>query len=282
MTFCKGMVMGVADIVPGISGSTIALLLGIYERLIRSIKELNVLWIWHYLRFFFTARTSALHNARREFKRIDWEFFIPLGLGIAIVLFIGAHLFSYLFNTYLSQTLLFFIGIILASTILLFKRIEKPYSGVTLISGVLIGLAVGLFVPTTTSDSFTMWVLSGFIAMSVMLLPGVSGSYVLYILGKYEQTLQVIRSPFDHFLTLVFFGIGALLALYTMSRVVSWLLTHFHTITLQFLVGLIIGSLAAPIRQIAFVSWTGAVLFLVGLCIPFLLHMVLTSTRVSD
>lgn len=277
--FGKGLLMGIADSVPGISGGTIALLTGIYERLIKGIKNVNIKWFIYFMKFFFTARTSALLHSKKEFKRIDWYFFIPLVIGIFIGLYSMAHVLSYLLASHKASTLLFFVGAIGASVSLLFKRITRPYANSVIGGSIIIGLVIALIVPTQTPAVWWMWIISGFVAISAMLLPGVSGSYILLLLGKYDQALEVLKSPWSHISILILFGIGIIIGLYIMSRVISYLLAHHHHFTIQALIGLVIGSLAMPLSQIMPVYTHMSLLFLViGAAIPLILHAKLSKT----
>ncbi|MFT4313136.1 MAG: DUF368 domain-containing protein [Candidatus Woesearchaeota archaeon] len=278
--FTRGIAMGIADLIPGISGGTIAFITGIYERLILGIKSLNVVWIFYLLKFLFTGRTSAWHKTRVHFAKIDWFFFIPLALGIALAVFIGAHVISYLLDSYLAQTLSFFVGIIFLSLFFFQKHVE-PISQKTrlyFILGSSIGVLLAIAIPTQTPSTWWMYIISGFFGIFALFLPGISGSYILLILGKYSEVLEVLISPFSLLWLLFFFIIGAIAGMYIVSRIVSFLLHIAHDKTLYTLMGIILGSLLLPLSLIfeeftlQFFFTVFLPFFLLGLVIPFSIH----------
>jgi len=230
----KGMLMGIADMIPGISGGTVAFITGIYESLISNIERLTMVkW---------TSNPFAL--ARNVWQNIAFSFFIPLLAGIALAAFGLSHVVGYLLAFHLSFTYSFFIGLILASILLIVYRLKHTLvDWIGFIVGFLVGLLISdiatLALPSTPLIIF----LSGAIATSILLLPGISGAYVLLLLGQYETVIGILRSPIEQvgllFMLLLGIGVGALVA----ARGIGALLRRHRTITLHVLAGLVIGSL---------------------------------------
>ncbi len=278
--FLKGTTMGICDLVPGISGGTIAFITGIYERLITGIKELNIFWLLFFFKFLFTGRTSAWHKSRIHFLKTDWEFFVPLGLGIGLAIFFGAHGVSYLLTYYFVQTMSFFVGVIIVSLFYLKERVHEKTLDLFayFVLGGSLGIVLAVLIPTQTPDSWWMFTLSGFFGIFALFLPGISGSYILLLLGKYSQIINAIKSPFSHIGILLLFAIGAVVGMYVVSRFVSYLLKIAHDKTVYLLMGVVLGSLILPIRQIIPVLESPnhgifALVFLgIGCIIPIIVH----------
>lgn len=268
--FLKGMFMGLADIVPGISGGTIAFITNIYERLISGIKNLNMLWLTNVTKFLYTKKKSYKLAALKEWKRIDFAFFIPLVIGIAIAILIGAHSIGYMLETYRSETLLFFIGLIFSSGIIIFTHIQthsKKQMSLGVL-GILIGLAIAFLIPVELPVNTITLGISGFIASAAMLLPGISGSYILVIFGQYEAVITAIRQ-----LDVLIIGIvalGIILGILIMSRIITYLLSNYQSATLYTLTGLVFGSLTIPLRQVQ-ISLLGITWLILGVIIPLAL-----------
>jgi putative membrane protein len=228
-----GFFMGVADLIPGVSGGTIAFICGIYGRLINGIKSFDIEAIRLVFRF-------DLESLRRK---IPFFFFIPLGLGLITAVFTLSKLLSHLFQTHPVELWAFFFGLILGSIVLL-SRETWPWKvrewTTFLVATILAFLVVGLPV-MKTPDTLAFLYLSGAIAICAMILPGISGSYVLVILGKYGQVLDAINSR--DFLSLAVFGAGIVTGILSFVRVVSWLLQRYRRVTLIALTGVMTGAL---------------------------------------
>ncbi|WP_245392636.1 DUF368 domain-containing protein [Salinicola halimionae] len=242
-TVLKGMGMGAADAVPGVSGGTIALIVGIYEELIETIKRFgpSAFGVWRQQGF---AELVTYLNLR---------FLIPLVLGIGISLVTVAHLMTWLMANHELLLNAFFFGLVLASAWVVVRQVGHWRWRYLL--PMLLGLLVAAFLPHLLPDmsqagSSTLFV-AGAIAISAMLLPGVSGSFLLLVMGLYGTVMDGIKS-FDLGLIGIF-GAGCLLGLLTFSRLLSWLLRHYHAMTLMTIAGFILGSLPQlwPWRQIA-------------------------------
>ena len=249
--YLKGVLMGIADLIPGISGGTIALITGIYLKTITSVKNISLQFIFNLLILPFTRKN--LSAVKRDSKKIDFPFLIVLVLGILTSLLLLSGVVKYLLNEFFAFTMIFFIGLIIASSKIMFDHIERHntinFSFAAI--GLAIGIVMAFVVPTVTTPSFSYIVFSGFLAISALFLPGISGSYILVILGTYEFMLGVISNIASNISFLVAFLIGAVIGVFVISRVVFFLFKKDKCKTLYFLLGLVIGSLLLPLRQIS-------------------------------
>ena len=231
--FLKGVAMGGADVVPGVSGGTIAFITGIYEELLDSIQALDLqsLGLLKTLKF-------------KEFwKHINGNFLITLFAGIFISLFSLVRLISYLMVHEPIALWSFFFGLILASAILVFRQIRKCNVGVVLatIAGTVIAFYITTFAPAETDNNLIYIFLSGMLASCAMILPGISGSFILLILGKYEYIINAVK--YFKIDVILVFSAGCALGLIAFSRVISWVLHRFHNVAIAVLSGFMIGSL---------------------------------------
>ena len=238
--------MGVSDIIPGVSGGTIALIVGIYDRLIAALGNINVTWVRPAIRRVISGKRSAGRQAYRLFNRMDPLFLGVLVAGIGTALVAGSYLMPYLLTSYTSQTYAFFIGLIITSAIVIglsHKRSFRVRHAVT--AG--IGLAVAWYMvglqSLLSSHALPILFLSGFLALTAMLLPGISGSFVLVLLGQYAFVLSSLHAPFENILVLGVFILGGMTGVLLSSRLIKRLLQAYHVGTLSFLVGLMVGSL---------------------------------------
>ncbi len=231
--FAKGFCMGTADVVPGVSGGTMALVLGIYEELLQSIKAID-------LQFF---RLLATFQFKRALRSIPLAFLVSLFGGVLVAVFTLAKALSWLLINYPIGIWSFFFGLILASALLVGRRIETWHTGVftgLIVCAVAAYALVGI-VPLKTPDSWMFLFVCGAIAICAMVLPGISGSFILVLLGKYQTILEAVHRL--DFITLIVFGAGAVTGLMLFVRLLNWLLARYHTLTLACLTGLMIGSL---------------------------------------
>ncbi len=233
--YLRGVAMGTADIVPGVSGGTIAFITGIYARLIDCLTAIDLQSIRLLLRF----------EIKNLWRRFDGTFLVLLFAGILSAIFSLAHLISFLLQTYPILIWSVFFGLIAASAITLLIR-EGVYRLSTLIS-FLLGVALVLLISAQSvhqlSPSLPMVYMVGVIAISAMLLPGLSGSFLLLLFGMYEPTLEAVKTLNGSYLTV--FALGAVTGLVSFSHLISWLLKHYYATTLMFLIGLLFGSLYA-------------------------------------
>ncbi len=231
--FLKGIAMGAADVVPGVSGGTIAFISGIYEELllsIRSITPANLSLIWK-------------EGLGPFWKAVNGTFLAVLLSGILLSIFSLAKLFAYLLSNHPVPLWSFFFGLIVASLIVVGRKVSSWGLAPVLafLSGLIIGYTIISSVPTETTESLWFVFLSGSIAICAMILPGISGSFILLLLGKYEFMLQSIsemRIPI-----LVVFGLGCVLGLLSFARLLSWMFRKYHDMTVALMVGFMLGSL---------------------------------------
>lgn len=238
----KGFFMGAADVIPGVSGGTMALILGVYSRLIHAIKSIDVKAVKLLLRF----------NIKAVFERVHWKFLISLvsGVGLAFFFFTKIVPLPELMYEYPEPIYGLFFGLIVGSIYLLTKNIKgfgwKHFLFVIL--GTLIGYWVVTLVPTSTPDSYPFIFFSGAVAICAMILPGISGSFLLLILRKYTFILNQfgqIGGPHttSALLILLVFVLGMITGISLFSRFLSWFLDRYHGFTLSVLVGFLVGSL---------------------------------------
>jgi len=231
----KGFCMGSADIIPGVSGGTMALILGIYERLLSAIRSFDRAWLGDILRF----------RISKALARNDLLFLGSLGFGIvfAIIFFTRVIPLPTLIITHPELIYGLFFGLILASIVVLMGEVEKYgiKEIIVTIVGVILGLTIVNLVPVETPTAAWFIFLCGFIAISAMLLPGISGSFILLILGKYAYIINALGE--FNLVVILTFGFGALSGLIVFSRIIVWLLNHYHQATLLVIKGILIGSL---------------------------------------
>ena len=229
----KGICMGAADVVPGVSGGTIAFIVGIYDELIDSIKSINT----RSLKMLFTGHFAAF------WRMINGNFLFFLLLGIGISIFSLAKLITWLLVAYPVLVWAFFFGLVLASTWFVGKDI-KGWNWRTVLAFI-VGAAVAYYItvatPMETSTHPLFIFCCGAIAICAMILPGISGSFILVLLGKYFYIMEAVKTL--DLLTLGIFAVGALLGITSFSRVLSYALKHVRNLTLALLTGFMLGSL---------------------------------------
>lgn len=231
--FVTGFTMGLADLIPGVSGGTVAFISGIYEELLYSIKILSGDVLKSLIRLQFKEAISA----------IPFKFLLPLGLGLVIAIVTLANIFSYLLENYPAYVWGFFFGLVMASTYIVLKRVvkwdltDKIAFGVAAIAAYFIVGAV----PVATPENLLMFFLAGMIAIVAMILPGISGSFILVILGKYEQVLHAVTER--NVLALISLLLGAAIGISIFARVLTWLFARYHDISIAILAGFMLGSL---------------------------------------
>lgn len=236
----KGACMGAADVIPGVSGGTIAFIMGIYDEFVGSIARID------------TEAVKMLLSGRiRDFwKHINGNFLVSIICGIGLSVIALAGLMQMLLSDYPIQTWAFFFGLIVASSIFILRGISgwKLREALFLAFGIVLGIVVCTLSPTQTPDALWFIFLSGAIAICAMILPGISGSFILLILGKYEYIMGCISGLFSgdfmsNFLILCVFLIGAVVGILGFSKFLNWLLARWNKETLIVLAGFIIGSL---------------------------------------
>lgn len=229
----KGCAMGMADVVPGVSGGTIAFISGIYEELLDSIRSVNA-----------TALKLLLKLRLGEFWRhINGSFLLPVLLGIAIAIFSLARLMTYLLTYHPIAIWSFFFGLIIASALLVVRQIGRWdwRSLLAFVAGAAAAWWITVATPAETPNDWWFVMLSGAIAICAMILPGISGAFILLLLGKYQYIMQAVGDL--NIPVIVIFVVGAAAGIISFSHLLSWLLKHWHDVTVAVLMGFMVGSL---------------------------------------
>lgn len=229
----RGFCMGASDVVPGVSGGTMAFILGIYEELIDSIKSIDLTVI----KLLFSFKIKEVLNS------VPWQFLLAVGSGIALAILSLAQGIEWLLENQPILIWSFFFGLVVSSVFVVSKRV-KQWSVNAWVAIVIATIAayniVGL-VPAETPTAPWFIFLSGAIVICAMILPGISGSFILFLLGKYEYILAAVNNR--DVVTLGIFMLGAAVGITTFARVLSWLFKKYHDITIAMLMGLMVGSL---------------------------------------
>lgn len=243
----KGLAMGAADVVPGVSGGTIAFISGIYEELIKTIDGLD----------FGILRTAKKEGVKKAWKDYNLSFLFALLLGIGISILTFARLITYLLHNEPIILWSFFFGLVIASIVYVVGQITKwnLLSVLGLVSGAVISYYITIAEPVTSPDSYWFLFFSGFIAIIAMILPGISGAFILLLLGSYhvvigsinEFTTAIFNLDWDSALSaatkLIVFAIGAIIGIKAFSKVLTWMFDNYKNITLALLTGFMVGSL---------------------------------------
>ena len=237
----KGACMGAADVIPGVSGGTIAFITGIYDEFVGSIAKVDA-----------EAVRLLLKGKIREFwNHINGWFLLSVVAGIGVSVISLAGLMQMLLNDHPIQTWAFFFGLIVASSLFILRGISgwKARDVLMVVLGTVLGVTVCTLSPTQTPDALWFIFLSGALAICAMILPGISGSFILLILGKYEYIMGVITGLVSgedftgNLLIMAVFMVGAVVGILGFSKFLHWLLARWHKETLIVLAGFIIGSL---------------------------------------
>src|SRR6056297_1667192 len=237
MLTLKGICMGAADTVPGVSGGTIALITGIYEDLLAAVKSVNAKMLARLVKLDIKGSLAELHL----------RFLLSLFLGIGVAVVTLARIMNYLLHHHPQLTWSLFFGLIAASIWVVGRKIDRwTWAAVTtFIVGAAAAFQIVNLVPATTPETLWFIFLSGFIAICAMILPGLSGAFILLILGKYEFITATLKNPFDpvNIGIILIFLAGCALGLAGFSRILKYLLDAYHNLTLAFLTGLMVGSM---------------------------------------
>ena len=243
----KGIAMGAADVVPGVSGGTIAFISGIYQELIDSINGINISLL----------KTLKKEGIKATWKQANASFLLALAIGIGISILTFSKIITHLLESQPILVWSFFFGLIIASVLLIWKQITswKIISVLALVVGVILAYYITIIKPISSPESYAFLFLSGFIAIIAMILPGISGAFILLLMGFYETVIVTINQ-FREGLTqmntelistslmkLSAFAIGAIIGLKTFSKILHWMFDHHKNTTLAMLIGFMIGSL---------------------------------------
>ena len=230
----KGFAMGAANVIPGVSGGTIALLTGIFNELIEALNAILSVSSWKLL----------IKGEVKEFwKNIHGTFLLWLFVGVIVSVFSLAKLMEYVLAYHPIQTWAFFFGLIIVSAAFMLSDIKKWKTADTLwlVFGIALGAVICLLSPTQTTDASWFILICGAIAICTMILPGISGSFILVLFGKYEYIMSAISEL--NWPVLIMFGIGCVIGLATFSKFLHWLIAHYERPTLITLIGFTLGSL---------------------------------------
>mgnify|MGYP002884273721 FL=1 len=230
----KGMLMGIADLIPGVSGGTIALITGIYKDLISSLNNINF--------------KNISKNLFTNFKSYKFDFLsvLVIGIGLSIILF--SNIILFLLENYNNEISSFFFGLIICSIYVLLKKIKtfKIYDIFVLIFSSFLIFQLLKLNSLEQEINLTYVFICGFLCSCAMILPGISGSYILLILGAYQFILKKLNDVFtegsDSYLYVITFILGAILGVVAFSRIIKWLFKNFENRTLIVLIGFILGS----------------------------------------
>ncbi len=233
----KGFCMGSADVIPGVSGGTIALITGIYEDLIAALGSFDTEMIRKILAVDIKGALAETHI----------RFLLVLFSGIALAIISLAQMMNYLLHYHPVPIWSLFFGLIIASILVVGKQVTHwlGQAGMCFILGILAAYLIVNLIPIQTPEALWFIFLCGVVAICAMILPGISGAFILLILGKYEFITATLKNPFllQNFTIILVFCIGCAIGLAGFSRVLNYLLKNFHNLTLAFLTGLITGSL---------------------------------------
>jgi len=243
LLFLRGVAMGAVDLVPGVSAGTIALVTGIYGELINTIKSFNL-----------TALKILKNDGiAAAWQHINGQFLLILLSGILFSLFTFAGLMRFLLEAFPLQLWCFFMGLIISSVIYLLRQNppSKPYLIGLLIMGILMASAFSVMPSAALGTSYVSIFIAGSIALCAMILPGISGSFILVLLGLYPMFINALASFQVDFL--IVFAMGGIVGLMLLSRILSWLMNHYKAALIATMSGFLLGSLSIiwPWKNIA-------------------------------
>ncbi len=244
----SGFAMGVANVIPGVSGGTMAFLLGIYEELIESIRQIASVE---------TVKDVFSFKIKKLLETVPWKFLLALAIGVGIALLSCSKLFTYLVVEQPVPTFAFFFGLVAASVLAVLKKVKKWSISriIMLIVGALVAYLVISIVPTDTPNIWWISLLSGMIVICAMILPGISGSLLLLLFGQYKYvwgavgtiaslgkgvSSEVLLKAFE---TVIMMGIGCVAGLGSFVHLLNYLFKKFHDLTVATLIGFMVGSL---------------------------------------
>ncbi|HBH05276.1 MAG TPA: DUF368 domain-containing protein [Flavobacteriales bacterium] len=265
----KGMGMGAADVVPGVSGGTIALITGVYEELINSLKSFNA----HSFQTLLSGKIVPF------LKQVNFTFLIALFGGIALSILSLSKAVTYLLEHYPEYIWAFFFGLIVASALLIGRQIDKWNAPniIALLLGTGIAYWITMATPAQTPEDLWFIFLAGMVAICAMILPGISGAFILLLMGKYAYIFTAI-SEFN-LKVIGIFMLGAITGLLSFSHVLSWMFRKYHNLTLALLSGFMIGSLNKVWPWKITDSWR---INSKGVEVPFLQHNVYPGETGTD
>lgn len=267
--FLCGFLMGIADTIPGVSGGTIAFITGIYGKLLNTIKSADK----EFFRLLFSLKL------KQAFAKIPWGFAVPLLLGIGSAIGSLAHVMVMLLERHADIVWAFFFGLIFSSLLILLKEVKeknphKTASAVLFVLGALFAVWISFANPVALSHSYPVIFASGFIAICAMILPGISGAFILVLIGQYHYILNAVTTC--NIPVILLFLAGCLCGILSFAHVLSACLNNFYHATLAFLSGILAGSLVMlfPFKNgqsFSHMAILGALIGL-GIIIPFIIN----------
>ncbi|RLF28233.1 MAG: DUF368 domain-containing protein [Thermoplasmata archaeon] len=246
--FLKGLLMGSADIIPGISGGTIALIMGIYDDLLFTIKSIDPRFLVY--PFLALYDRDYLKKTKKTFFSIDFEFLLPLVFGIATAFLVLAQIIHFMIANYDIYVYSFFLGLIIASAAILYTRMEKKrlLYLIPLTLGIIFAYALLSLSEIQLNHSLPVIFVSGIVSICAMILPGISGAFIMLLLGQYDYMINALKSfsviPITAYLA------GAVMGIIAFSHVLSFLIKRYRFVTLSFLIGIMIGGLKRPLDRL--------------------------------
>lgn len=229
----KGFCMGVADVIPGVSGGTVAFLTGIYEELIQSIASFDTQFL----------REIGKGRLKTAFSKTGWKFLAVLLTGILTAIFSLSHLLKWLMEDYPVYVYAFFFGLILTTVFVIAQKIQKgdfAKLSIGMVSAFVMFRLAGM-IPMETPETWWFLFFSGAVAICAMILPGISGAYILLLLGKYHYVITAVSERNAGVLIIV--AMGCAVGLLCFTRILRLVLTRYHDLSLSVLAGLVLGSL---------------------------------------
>ncbi len=238
----EGFIISLANIIPGVSGGTMALIMGIYERLVHAINDIPLKAPLYLVR-------GEREKVIEEIKGVDYPFLVPLLVGMSVSLIPLAHLMGFLIEAYTAPTYAFFFGLILVSVVVVYNYVEKldiPNIVAGIGGFIFAFIFVGLSSIQNTHGPVSIF-LAGALSVVSMILPGISGSFILVFLHQYQFMLDALTT-FDIPVLFIFMS-GSVIGLFSFAKFLDYLLTHYESHTMAFLVGLMLGALRVPVEK---------------------------------
>lgn len=238
LIYFKGMLMGVADIIPGVSGGTMAFITGIYEELIHSLSVVDKAFI----------KTLFSKKYSNAFKQVNFKFLLPLAMGVISSVILFAKIVHQMMESYPVWTWSLFFSLILASTVLIFRKIQSPRclrAVVFFPIGLVLAYILVSLIPFETPHTPSYLFGAGVIAISAMILPGLSGAFLLLVMGKYFFVTGALKNPFawENLKVVLIFSSGCFVGLLSFAKILKVLLARYYDHTLYFLLGVMLGAL---------------------------------------
>lgn len=280
LLFLKGFLMGVCDLIPGISGGTIAFITGIYEQLIDSVSSIPT-FFYDFFKYLTKREKENLDKLKKDMSRVNIGFLLILLGGIISAFLLVSGVIKFLLDNYLSYTIAFFIGLVLASSKIIFDHIENHNLKNILfgVFGFIIGILFSILIPMNIENPSMYYVfIGGFVAVSAMFLPGISGAFILLVLGLYGFMINILHNIAESLDYLLVFIVGVVLGAFVISRIIMFLFEKDRCKTLYFLLGLVIGALSIPLKKI----YTGLEILDVSIILGFILLGILSVAVINS